>query len=277
VRTPEDGLDTFTKIHGESVLNDWARVLSLYEASGPDAGFLAPRPLRVVDQTQSIVYGTLPPGRLFTYILTSSNLDDAARLPKIAYGIGSGLANLHARMRPTNELVLPKLDVAELGISLECKARFDLVDIPANIAALHGDFGHTNVWIGNNDEIWFLDPLPQTFSANMQASKANVYYDIGHMVSTLWALYPLRLYPYIGRFPRMLWIDAFLEGYSAGSGKKIDPVCALFYAAENLNRYGPFLRSYFGSVKGAIWFFVIGWQKNQIVKAALKRMPNEQL
>lgn len=190
----------------------------LYEASRQATEFDAPRPVNLHIAEAVIDYEHFPEGGLLAYTLFRTLVfrrrHGMMRLIRIFGRVGRALAQLHRYMRlaDSTTMTLDFSHTAGLSNEAVCKITQTLDKSPS--LAFHGDFGTGNIWIRKcDDKPYIFDAIPSRFCPDSTVSAASIYYDIGHMVSTLWCVYPLWIYPFIDDRPIVECINAFVTGY----------------------------------------------------------------
>jgi hypothetical protein len=233
----------FVKRHGDSVDSAWIRGLRLYEAATRASEFSAPRPLRVLPDNRSIAYASLPGGSVLYQMLSPRVLvrSDASTGAMIALrAVGSALAEMHATLVPINQDCLSISFAGDRKIPFALRTHVDSILGSSPISAMHGDFGHGNIWITKNGEVWIYDAVPSVFCSKKEAGISSIYYDIAQMISCLWAIYPLKIYFLVPFLPRWQWIRAFIAGYESHSATVLDLATALVVASHILERYAKY-------------------------------------
>lgn len=269
----------FIKVHGDNAVAGWDRATRLFEAAGTQAGFSAPRPLRHLPEKGAIAYEVLPPGLRLGQVLSRRALHpipDKGDIHAALRATGAALAGLHERMRPGEGTGLPLASFLT-DTAPRLRARAEAIFAAAPVAALHGDFGHGNVWIARDGNIWIYDSQPSVFCPDPEAVRAAIYYDAAHMVSCLWGLYPLALQPFLGRLPRRVWIEAFLKGYEDRAGFALDRATVLLLAAGILDRYASHFTAARRFPKDRWWRRALTRQHDHLLHAAMEACDRDQL
>ena len=139
------------------------------------------------------------------------------------HGVGSALADLHAHLLlPGTQLQCAGLEDTQ-GIDARTRAHISRAFDSAEVRCFHGDFGTGNVLVGDEQGVpIIIDPVPSRFCPDRRASRASIYYDLGHMTSTLYGVYPLWTYPLLDSVRLEPAVEAFLTGYESTSSLSID-------------------------------------------------------
>lgn len=247
----------YRKYHGESCYQDWHRVLGLYQASLNSPSFKASKPLAFNLDKGTIDYEPFPKGEVLAYCLFKALItrrkSNISKINNIFFTIGQALAQFHQNFKLSDndsfEIKLPK----EIYFD-ECKLNYIKTKLNnSKFAHCHGDFGTGNIWIPDCGKFSFLfDPIPSTFFPDQTANKTSIYYDIGHMISTLWFVYPLWIYPLIDwKIPKIL-ISSFLHGYEKESNQPLDKVVVFYMAIWMIDAYIRKNKKTFTGVRGSM-------------------------
>lgn len=255
----------FIKNHGAKIEEDWVRVNRLYEASMASTKFCAPQPLRLLADKHAIAYQELPVGQRLDQLLADSTYRKSGSLGVLLHAAGGALAELHTSLEPVNTIVLT-MDLMKIpGPDHETRNHCQQHLLNVTTAALHGDFGHGNIWVCPSGELWLYDPIPSQFCPNTEAGMAPIYYDLGHMVCCLWAVYPLRNQPLLRRQPHLEWIDAFLKGYQDHSPAKVDRRTVFLVASYILDNYRNSLGQSQNFLKGILYRYLLLRRRQQLI------------
>lgn len=245
-------MKTFTKYIGDSYQSEWKRSVLLYEASLLANWFSSPKPLSSNPAEKSIVFEYLPPGQPFTKYLKGNQIlktpINETNAPKLFHKIGLALAEIHKFMNPATPEIIDMNDIlfGIKGLSdLDPIQRETIENNLANapIVAFHADFGLCNVWLGENDQLTVFDPVPSLFCPNPSAGRASIYYDLGHLISSIWIYYPINFKKiwdlnnpqYLQKMDSL--IQSFQKGYEEGWGNKLHRDTLLATAFCLLNAY----------------------------------------
>lgn len=238
--TAASPLRTYYKRHVGNLDVDWQRTTALYQAGCVAASFRAPRPISRHAQSNAIEYEHLPPGstlrqQIHRMVLfpSSSRLTKTAGL--VAHA-GAALAELQCTL-PVDEPRSLHIDLSPLsGLDASLVAHAAERVRKAPQVPIHGDFWQGNIWIADSDLVLF-DPLPSPHSPDPAATLGPIYYDVSHMIFSLWAVYPAWLIP----LHRLDWIQMlcrhFLTGYESAGSCVLDRVTAHVLALYWLDRY----------------------------------------
>jgi hypothetical protein len=263
----------FIKYHGHTVVEDWRRVVNLVSAADQSHMFSTPKPLRVLTDSKSIAYEPLPPGRMLVTVLLRTLLPGTGRRRTANDAVirsGAALASLHQIKQPTNELRTKAVWLSERIVGPGAVTAAKQVLTASPIAIYHGDFSHGNVWVSEDDKIWLYDPIPGPFSLDPNAVTASVYFDIGHMVACLWAVYPLRVYPFLWALDCANWVELFLAGYERQTGAPLDHETVNLVASETLLGFANYVSQHFYSPKAQIFSYLIRRKSRRLIRT-LKR------
>jgi hypothetical protein len=265
-------MEEFTKFHGDEVARHWQRLVVLAQVAEQLNVFSTPTPLRILEDGRSIAYEPLPPGHMLVTVLLQTILPSESR-KKFARGIipkvGEALATLHNEKKPSSwPWIRPAWRTEQyVGSSIVRAAEGVLAESPA--ATYHGDFGHGNVWIADNQRIWFYDPIPSPFSLDPDAVNTSVYFDIGHMVACLWAVYPLRMYPFLWALDRANWISLLLDGYERHAGVLLNHDTVKLVAAEILLGFAQYTYDRAAFPKAQIFRHLIQYHSVRLLHASI--------
>lgn len=214
----------FVKFHGAAASQDWKRVVALHDASVRTVAFDSPRPLHCDPLQGTISYEQLPLGRPLAELLGASLGSRAYvgdKLEGLLGRVGEALAAYQssAGMPEVIDLDLDGTSLARRGKSGEVEEG-DLVSrLP--VVPMHGDFGATNVWITDDERIYFIDPIPSRFCPDRTATRASFLYDLGHMVSYLWMVYPPQKHVRAIWSRADRWVSSFLSGFAEARGGEV--------------------------------------------------------
>ena len=265
-------LNYFRKHHGSSCQEDWERVVMLHQAALMSDRFTSPKPLALHIEGQSIDYELLPVGRLlaheiFKHIITSRN-KRIVNLCAIMESVGRALAQLHRYYKLSRSSEM-KFNINNVSWLSE-KRLADISNIVARSAHayFHGDFGTGNIWISKQSStLVIIDPIPSMYFPDKSAYRASIYYDIGHMVSTLWCIYPLWLYPFINwKVPKLL-ISSFLRGYDLESQQQpLHRPAVIFFAVWILDAYMKKKKAQFTGPSGCLRKQLYLWRRESLIE-----------
>lgn len=193
----------FRKKHGDSLLNDWQRLLALEQVCEKVDGAMTPKALRNDLKTSTIIY---------EHWALHTPLASLVGHPYIYTRVGQILAKVHREpfdidMRTFSRAPYPLL---EIGID---PRDADILDAYFPPAWFHGDFWHGNVFIQPNDNVVIIDPLPSQYMLNTKHICAPAYLDIAFMYMSIIFCHPLRKQIYIDIDKHILAAEHFLEGY----------------------------------------------------------------
>jgi hypothetical protein len=222
--------DPFVKYHGESVRTDWERALAVYEVSRECSSFKVVRPLSVDIPAGTITYERLPVGNPLAAkkpaIINRSGAH--ADLATSFSDVGRILAEFHSKSTAGGATMFATSIPGVRGVTPEVT---DLVYDEIRrmpVRGFHGDFAPENLWLTEKGEYYLIDPVVSRFCPEPNADASTIYYDIGHMASSIMGVYPV--VSFLGAdwsfAPRC--VEHFVGGYEEASGLSIDK-CAVFY------------------------------------------------
>lgn len=193
-------MTTFIKYIGDSYQSEWERNVLLYEASLRANWFSSPRPLSIDSKKKSIIFEHLPQGQTFAEYLVENQIFktqiNQTDVHELFHKIGLALAEIHKFMPPATPEILNINDIlfGSKGLTGPNHIQKEMIKnnlASAPLAAIHGDFGLGNIWLGENGQLTIFDPVPSDWIFNPSAGKASIYYDLGHLIMSIWILYPI--------------------------------------------------------------------------------------
>ena len=208
----------FHKQYSEDVDLEFEKASALYELSGRE-GFSAPRPLRVDQETNTIVYAALTDLQSIRDVYLDyvcGAVDDQAAINTF-FESGRVLAAIHRELQLSNARRWESPE--RFSSSGETGDRFEMLPM----AFLHGDYGFANVFVGESDtDLIVLDASPNyfvTFSTNCYGP---VYLDIGNMLSCMDGLVPWAKHLKM-QLARVRTLEsAFVSGYESDNELLLD-------------------------------------------------------
>jgi len=214
--------ETVLKRYPSQAEVEYAKAKALWQI-GQANGFVAPKPLEARPASQEVLFERLPKSWSIRtdYLrhLTAPAGDPAAI--RHCREAGRVLGVIH------RDLTLATSHVWEPSprflAALPRSARRKLPDAirAAPMAFLHGDYGPENIEVtthASDSRLTVFDASPNFFSTFRTDERGPIYVDVGHFVSVIAGLVPLRLQLGALWRNRLLLTQAFIEGYEASSG-----------------------------------------------------------